>query len=306
MANADDNVPQAPTAPVAPPHPGRDPDAPVPPLEHAADEPAPAKDDAAPADAPDPDQKPGDPAVVDPTHPLTSKLLQIIDDADILAPVLVGILVLAMIFYGRPLVQFMINASAARALIALAISLSTIGLAFLLVFQAFRTNDDRQFQRGREIYGGLIGIFGTIIGFYFGSTGGSPADLDVEQLKVTTEAVSFHVKGGQPPYTATVSAKGTLASDGTKTLDENKPVTVDLNGNANYVLSEKVGAATVTVDVKDSANRVMSRSGKYPSDETAAQQSRSTSAPANPAAATGSTSAPEKPPASAPSPPKTQ
>lgn len=300
MPNENDN---SPAPPIAPPHPGPDPEAPPAAPEQAAAAPAPAADAAPPApEAPKPDPKQDDPAQVDPnappptaapspapndkppadpTHPLASKMLQIIADANMMAPVVVGILVLAMIFYGRPLVQFMIDPPAARALIGMAICLSTIGLAFVLVFQAFRTTDPQQFQRGREIYGGLIGIFGTIIGFYFGTTGSSTASLDIDRLTVTGQAVTFHVKGGQPPYTATLIAKGNLADTAKTPLDKSDMVTVDLNGNANYVLSDKVANLSVTVDVQDSANHALSKTAKYPADEAAKPAPGATPVPAS-------------------------
>jgi hypothetical protein len=60
----------------------------------------------------------------------------------------------------------------ARGLITLLFSVGTIAVAVVLTFAAlFQNHDDakERFDRGKQVLGILIGILGTIVGFYFGS-----------------------------------------------------------------------------------------------------------------------------------------
>lgn len=60
----------------------------------------------------------------------------------------------------------------ARGLITLFFAVGTISIALLLTISVITAQDDKaveKFNRGKEVLGVLIGIFGTIVGFYFGS-----------------------------------------------------------------------------------------------------------------------------------------
>lgn len=104
----------------------------------------------------------------------------------------------------------------ARGLITYLFSTVTIGMAVALaVFALDRGKEDKtqRFQRGKEILSLLLGIFGTIVGFYFGSelseTKSTPNDnlfltqplLD-ENLASPGQVVrvTANVQGGMRPY----------------------------------------------------------------------------------------------------------
>lgn len=64
------------------------------------------------------------------------------------------------------------NVDYARGMITLLFTVGTVIIALLLTLSAiFLTGSDakERFDRGKEVLSLLIGIFGTIIGFYFGS-----------------------------------------------------------------------------------------------------------------------------------------
>jgi len=70
------------------------------------------------------------------------------------------------------------NIDYARGLITLFFAVGTIAIALMLTISAlFQTGEEAKdrFDRGREILGLLIGIFGTIVGFYFGSANSNSA-----------------------------------------------------------------------------------------------------------------------------------
>ena len=112
----------------------------------------------------------------------------------------------------------MAHSEFARGLITYLFAVVTIGTAVVLVLAALlSTGDDvseKRFQNGKEILSLLLGLFGTMVGFYFGSEAASASkksetavltmsspDVSPQMIKVgdriTVRAV---VSGGTPPY----------------------------------------------------------------------------------------------------------
>jgi hypothetical protein len=105
----------------------------------------------------------------------------------------------------------------ARGLITYLFAVVTIGTAVVLVVSALTTEEtpanERRFERGKEILSLLLGVFGTIVGFYFGSevaaksqTGETLISVVPIHLSATTVAPGAHfnlttyVTGGRAPY----------------------------------------------------------------------------------------------------------
>ena len=104
----------------------------------------------------------------------------------------------------------------ARGLITYLFAVVTIGTAAILVLSALTGNsgnalDEKQFNEGKEILSLLLGIFGTIVGYYFGAESGrgpQPEGLKLSSLDVTPDKVQpgasvtakAVVMGGVPPY----------------------------------------------------------------------------------------------------------
>lgn len=105
----------------------------------------------------------------------------------------------------------------ARGLITYLFAVVTIGTAVVLVVSALTSDDTpshrRRFQRGKEILSLLLGVFGTIVGFYFGSevaSKGQPEETVIKiaspRLSITTAApgaefiLTSYICGGRAPY----------------------------------------------------------------------------------------------------------
>ncbi len=106
----------------------------------------------------------------------------------------------------------------ARGLITYLFAVVTIGTAVVMVVSALTSEETPQhkerFQRGKEILSLLLGVFGTIVGFYFGSEVSSkaqPADeaiirmiplrLSATSVFSGTDVTVFtYVTGGRAPY----------------------------------------------------------------------------------------------------------
>jgi hypothetical protein len=105
----------------------------------------------------------------------------------------------------------------ARGLITYLFAVVTIGTAVVLVVSALTSDEtpanERRFERGKEILSLLLGVFGTIVGFYFGTevaAKGQPAEtiVNVAPLKLSAGSVASgaeftmttYVSGGKAPY----------------------------------------------------------------------------------------------------------
>jgi hypothetical protein len=134
---------------------------------------------------------------------------------------LAGIIVLSVLFlifcaiFGldKGVLQNMSKTDYARGLITYLVAVVTIGTAVVLVVSALTSGaDDRhkeQFQRGKEVLSLLLGVFGTIVGFYFGAevAKGAEESLRIIPIHLSSDTVAPNTKfklttvvaGGQPP-----------------------------------------------------------------------------------------------------------
>jgi len=139
----------------------------------------------------------------------------------------------------------------ARGLITWLVILTTIGIAFILIYQAFNgtTQSDDGFRRGREIFAGLLGMAGTIIGFYFGSADKSDATLKVSEPIQEEMVVRAYVSGGTPPYRYTIES---LDRSVFKLTD--KQATAETGWIKIDLLAPPTGISAYTLQVSDAKN----------------------------------------------------
>jgi hypothetical protein len=148
---------------------------------------------------------------------------------------LLFILIIASIFFGQPrdwdktLLHQLSDTATARGLITFLIAVATVGIALTLTIFIVATDDPdpkNKFALGKEVLTALIGVLGTIVGFYFGASkdSSSPhaAPLAITALtadpttvkKGDTASISATIGGGEAPYKYTII----LSQDGAKTL----------------------------------------------------------------------------------------
>ena len=120
----------------------------------------------------------------------------------------------------------------ARGLITVLFSIGVVAIAFVMVLNLILQQRDKsdfeaqlsekRFQRTKEILTLLLGILGTIVGFYFGTSTNEPQGLPaIAEIVVTEDALApgdkvsltILIKGGNSPYVYSINFEGlTIAS----------------------------------------------------------------------------------------------
>jgi len=151
----------------------------------------------------------------------------------------------------------MAEASFARGLITYLFAVVTIGTAVVLVVYSLTGSisevEKEKFQHAKEILSLLLGVFGTIVGFYFGSELAGSALKSDNELILTVPlldrsevmsgeilTVTANIRGGTPPYLYGISIGRTSSVKFT-----------DVARNDGWIVTEvdapKVDRDTVTV-----------------------------------------------------------
>jgi hypothetical protein len=120
----------------------------------------------------------------------------------------------------------------ARGLITYLFAVTTIGVAIIVVVMGLTGGAEikDRFDRGKEVLALLLGVFGTIVGYYYGSelAGENRGTYMLTPAHLSAEAavpgepirVTAYVTGGTPPYEYRVLfAKQVLADDVIRTQE---------------------------------------------------------------------------------------
>ena len=155
----------------------------------------------------------------------------------------------------------------ARGLITYLFSVVTVGTAVVLVVSALTKDGDAAdltFQRGKDIFALMLGVFGTMIGFYFGSEVAGAGRVADQGLRLTPPlleessvvggadvTVFGALSGGVPPY------QYGLAVGADRSVQYNK--SAGANGWIRETLStegmNEKGAVIVTMGVQDATGQ---------------------------------------------------
>lgn len=154
----------------------------------------------------------------------------------------------------------------ARGTITLLFSLGTIGVAMIVtitgVWRVLAGQDasaKARFDRGKDVLAILVGILGTIIGFYFANSQDDDAGSAIAIAGPEVEAapsgegltLSLALAGGTPPYLYSLTFDPPVEGDWENLTTESGLIRQDL-GNASTV--GKNGSLGVTIDVRDDRN----------------------------------------------------
>jgi hypothetical protein len=135
---------------------------------------------------------------------------------------------LGLTLWNNPLILFDLRDQAyARGVITLLICVVALMMGLMLIVTSFfmeGTDEEanKRFSRAREIFTVFMGILGTIVGFYFGSTDRVGSGLVLADIKLIDEQVMTHVSGGAKPYRYSITSsdkefkviQGRISQDG--------------------------------------------------------------------------------------------
>lgn len=120
----------------------------------------------------------------------------------------------------------------ARGLITFLIAITTVGIGVILAISTLFGKDgdgeDKRFDRGKQVLSTLIGVLGTIVGFYFGAVTETKASTtqpqelalalapprvsNTQPAKGSKVTISSFVLNGKAPYTFSITFDSTLTS----------------------------------------------------------------------------------------------
>lgn len=165
----------------------------------------------------------------------------------------------------------MADSNFARGLITYLFAVVTIGTAVVLVVAVLTSESSEanmdKVDRGKDILSLLLGVFGTIVGFYFGSEIGQDAqqdrDLNVTPLLLSVPQVSSNqevtitasVLEGEAPYLYRVAIGMDAEPGSSNFVDSNSWIVYTLQ--APPVTENTI--MPVTVEVEDAAGTVITR-----------------------------------------------
>jgi hypothetical protein len=180
-----------------------------------------------------------------------------------MAFVVLGLLVAGVLT--GDLLRFLQSIPGARGLITFLIAIGTIAIAVILTLGSVLIDTGTNHQvlkerlaAGKEILTVLVGVLGTIVGFYFANSGGTPAaekmtiafvegpPTSVQPGQVFT--ISGKTTGGEMPYSATPTikvGKGVMASNASVSEQGDVKVTFTVAKEA------QPGLTTIEVIVQD-------------------------------------------------------
>lgn len=98
----------------------------------------------------------------------------------------------------------------ARGMITFLVTMGTVSIAIILVLYAVLSSDatlvKERFPLAKEVLTLLIGILGTILGFYYGSSESKLQKLDVGEIQIVGKQLLTRVAGGTKPYRYTIAS----------------------------------------------------------------------------------------------------
>jgi hypothetical protein len=172
-----------------------------------------------------------------------------------------------------PILEQLDDIATARGLITFVVATATVAGAIILVLAAIAAegteNDVKmRLNEGRQVLAPLIGILGTIVGFYFGQpqatqgqAGASSTQAQAQALRVgpvtlsaqqvapgAAVTVTSSVTGGRPPYTYTIILPGVSPA-----VADKLTAAGDIKREITIAKDAKPSDVTIQVTVEDSS-----------------------------------------------------
>jgi hypothetical protein len=148
----------------------------------------------------------------------------------------------------------------ARGLITFLIAVCTVAIALILsisVIISRGTRAPQRFTQGKEILTLLIGVLGTIVGFYFGTSAkGAPQPLQVSAIQISSEqpnlgatiTITATIAGGKPPYAYSIKFSPPLIEETKGSSKDGKIEQVVTTPSSIDKAEEEIGFQIIATD----------------------------------------------------------
>lgn len=203
------------------------------------------------------------------------------------------------LFAKGSIVRELASVDLARGVITFIFAIGTIGIALLLAFGALLGDlKPENFANAKGVLTVLIGVFGTILGFYFGTAGGGGQKLDVAKIRFADNQLITHISGGTRPYRYSITSNDNTDEKAFASFKSKESDDGWIIETLPQVLKHP---STLTVDVTDGKDQKASQKLDIPKDTkstptppTQKPETSSTRPTAAPAATTPETSPPAR------------
>jgi hypothetical protein len=164
------------------------------------------------------------------------------------------------VFGSKTFIESIGQTDQARGLITFLFAFATIGIAILMAIALMwmeREDVEARFAKAKDLLAILVGVLGTIVGFYFGSAGGTtPKNLVVSAVRLLPPsvepgarvAVSTRASGGAAPYQYDIIV--TDPSNKLTTTELNSGGKTSATGEISDQISIPKDASVPNLDVK--------------------------------------------------------
>ena len=213
---------------------------------------------------------------------------------------LIGVIIVYFLFSGLlgsntgPFLFALSKPEVARGIITFLVAAGTVSLAVLLVMAAIMSSGSKdlehRFAFGKEVLTLLIGILGTIVGFYYGSANENGPSLTISPVALSEPApqiggnftLDAMIVGGAPPYTYSIKfnppniISDVIDQQSAGAIHHEFTIPTDKGATADQVI-------TFTIDVKDAKDQTFTynQDGKQSITLKAAAAAAATSTPQN-------------------------
>lgn len=159
-----------------------------------------------------------------------------------------------------------------RGLITFVVAVATVSIALVLAVYAMASNEKsaelkERFSYAKDVLATLVGILGTILGFYFGTSVSNQGDsLSIADPQIRGGQIVVHVAGGAAPYRYTLSMPGEDAKKA-------QPKVTKDGWIFEPTLPSLKKDDSLSIEVSDSKDKKASRSFKYSPESSADQGS---------------------------------
>lgn len=202
---------------------------------------------------------------------LTRVVDQLFDPDNIKSSIMVlGLLAVVAVLFGifqdgGKFLVLLKDSEVSRGLITFLVALTTVLLALILAIYAITSNDKdtikERFSLGKDILATLVGILGTVLGFYFGSAEKtSLTPLAVAEINFRGKQLMSHAFGGTAPYRYSITSPNQQFSKIEARISKDGWILETLN-------KQPQPGTPITVTVSDAKDKTVSSTANVPTEQ---------------------------------------